>query len=87
LKKVDFPEALGRTIRVHREIRRVSLNDMAEHQGLSTSGWSRVETGDTEIRASQLMKVATLFQIPVWQIVKDAEDLINSVSTCEDGKS
>lgn len=75
----DFPEAVGRTIRLNREIRGFSLGEMAEHQGMTKSGWSRVETGDTEVRASQLLKAATLFRVPAWKIVKDAEDLLGTV--------
>lgn len=72
-----FPEALGRTIRLNREIRGFTLLEMARHQDMSMSGWSRVETGKTEIRSSQLIRAASLFHVPAWQLVKDAEELIS----------
>jgi len=76
MKVTKFSEALGRTIRLHREVHGFSLEDMARHQGMTSSGWSRVETGDTEVRASHLFLAAQLLRIPISEIVKEAEAVI-----------
>ena len=79
-----FPTALGRTIRLLREVRGVSLETMAGHHGMTKSGWSRVETGATEICASRLMKTAMFLRLPAWQVVKEAEDLIRTIGRFDD---
>lgn len=68
-----YSEVVGRTMRLEREIRGVSMRAMADHVGLTLSGWSRVETGDTTATVDHLRLVAEKLGTRPGDILDQAE--------------
>jgi transcriptional regulator with XRE-family HTH domain len=56
-----YSRIVGRVLRMQRELRGVSLTDMARQLGYrSPSGWSRLETGDVAITVDVLARAARI---------------------------
>ena len=76
-----FRHAVGRALRMHREIRGIPLAEMAEKCGFaSVSGWSRVETGSTTPTVEHVYAAAACMGIPANHILKVAEEALSSVN-------
>jgi len=72
----SYAQLLGHVIRGYRELGGISLETMATEMGFQTrSGWSRVESGETTISASQLRRAARYLGRETWTLVKDADNL------------
>lgn len=72
----SYPQILGQVIRGYRELQGVSLEMMATAMGFqSRSGWSRVESGDTTMNASQIRKAARYLNRQPWTVLKDTDNL------------
>lgn len=68
-----FAKVIGRTLRMHREIRGMSLSTMAKQLGFaSASGWSRVETGVTVMTVGQLYAASKVLGVEPHDVVKAA---------------
>lgn len=76
-----FARALGRTVRAHREIRKVSLAKLAKSLGYTVSGWSRVETGQVTMTSAQLFLAARELGIEPHVLVMAAETLFADTYT------
>lgn len=77
----SYTQILGHVIRGYRELQGISLDAMAAQMGFQTrSGWSRVESGDTTITASQLRRVARQLGRHTWTLVKDADAMAEKLS-------
>lgn len=71
-----YAQVLGQVVRGARELQGVSLAAMARAMGLSTSGWSRVETGVTTMTVSQLARAARHLKTAPWELVRQADCLV-----------
>jgi transcriptional regulator with XRE-family HTH domain len=74
-----YAAIVGSVVRLYRNARGISLTAMARMMGLSTSGWSRVETGDTVMVVAQLRKAARHLKLEPHEIVRVADDLYETV--------
>ena len=78
LQKPDrayYPQIVGQVARTYRVVRGLTLSVVAKAMGLSASGWSRVETGDTIMSAAQLAKIARVFEVSPHVIVHQADEI------------
>jgi transcriptional regulator with XRE-family HTH domain len=66
---------VGRALRMRREIVGISLSAFAREMGITTSGWSRVETGDTVMTVAQLSAACHVLAVDPWQIIRHADAL------------
>jgi transcriptional regulator with XRE-family HTH domain len=71
----SYTALLGRSIRIRRELTGLSLSDMSKHMGVSSSGWSRVETGTVTMTVTQLRKAAFALGLSPAQLVAAADAL------------
>ena len=74
--KPRYSIILGRLVRMRRELQNVQLSKMAEDMGLTTSGWSRVETGDTKMSVDQLYQACRILGFKPASIVQMADELM-----------
>ena len=72
-------EIVGRAFRALRELQKVSLSQIAAEMGMSVSGWSRVETGDTAMTTNQLWKASEAIRVSPVQVIENAQALANSI--------
>jgi transcriptional regulator with XRE-family HTH domain len=78
--KDPYAAIVGSVVRTHRQNQGISLQAMAEAMGMSTSGWSRVETGTTVMVVAQLRKAARRLHLEPYEIMRVADALWE---TCE----
>lgn len=72
-----YSQVVGHVVRGHRELQGLSLAEMAESIGLSSSGWSRVETGHTTMTVVHLVRAARRLGMPPWEIVRQADLVVS----------
>lgn len=72
-------------IRVLREVRQWSQEQMAEQMNISLNAYSRIERGETKMSLEKLEQIANIFNINVLDLIKTSEQglffLINENST------
>jgi transcriptional regulator with XRE-family HTH domain len=69
----SYGQIIGQVIRGRRELKRISLQAMAESAALTASGWSRVENGDTTMTLAQLRKAARKLDVEPWTLIRQAD--------------
>ncbi|MDR1996913.1 MAG: helix-turn-helix domain-containing protein [Candidatus Margulisbacteria bacterium] len=67
----DFLQILGRRIRTMREARGISLNKFAYENDFTKSGLSKIETGQSDLRATTLKKISSGLDITLSELIKD----------------
>jgi transcriptional regulator with XRE-family HTH domain len=70
---VTYDKAVGLAIRTSRKVRGVSMPELAEALGLSTSGLSRLENGRTQTTIVHLRRVGRRLGIEGSTILEEAE--------------
>lgn len=76
IKGPSYNSIIGRVIRMRRELAGISLSDMATKTGFtSTSGWSRIETGDSPLTIGKLRHTARVLGIKPWRLVHAVDDI------------
>ncbi len=78
--KDPYAAIVGSVVRTYRKNQGISLEAMAKAMGMSTSGWSRVETGSTVMVVAQLRKAARRLHLEPHEIMRVADTLWE---TCE----
>jgi transcriptional regulator with XRE-family HTH domain len=74
-KKVpSYSAVVGRFIRLEREVQQMTLSTMAKKLGYSTSGWSRVETGNVSMTIVTLRRACLALGRTPSVILKEADD-------------
>ena len=74
MQQTFYSQVVGQVVRGQRELRGVSLITMARSVTLaSSSGWSRVETGDSAMTLSQLRKAARKLEMEPGAILRQAD--------------
>lgn len=56
----------------------IDLPTMAKEMGMSASGWSRVESGDTTMTVAKLRRAAKALRIEPWVLVQQADIIVAS---------
>jgi len=60
---------LGRRLRLIRNVKGLSQENMAEGLGITQSAYAQIETGRTDINISRLESIAKIFQLSVAEIL------------------
>ncbi|MDD1770971.1 MAG: helix-turn-helix domain-containing protein [Methanomassiliicoccales archaeon] len=76
-----FAKVIGRTVRLYREVRGISLSKMATDLGYAHSGWSRVETGESVMTVVQLFNASKLLGVEPHDLVKSAMGMMFDPTT------
>jgi transcriptional regulator with XRE-family HTH domain len=69
-KQSDFLQVLGQRIRTMREKQEVSLNKFAYENDFTKSGLSKIETGQSDLRATTIKKIAAGLNISLSELVR-----------------
>ena len=64
-------------IRIWREIKQWSQEEMAEKMKMSPSGYAKIERGETRLRLEKLQQIAQIFNIDVWELIDTEDKQIN----------
>lgn len=73
---LSYSTIVGRVIRMRRELAGISLQKMSSELGFkSSSGWSRTETGDTELTVVTLRKAARVLGVSPASLLQAADEL------------
>lgn len=56
-------------IRVMREVKQWSQEEMAERMNMSTTGYSKIERGETKLNLHKLEQIAAIFNIDVLELM------------------
>lgn len=56
-------------IRVMREVKQWSQEEMAERMNMSTTGYSKIERGETKLNLHKLEQIASIFNIDVLELM------------------
>lgn len=75
-----YAHIVGQVIRSSREVRHITMTTMAAAAGLTSSAWSRVETGETTLTVSQLRKASTKLGVEPWTIIQLASRISTQLS-------
>jgi len=68
-----YAQIVGQVIRGRRDLQRIGQAALATSLGLSTSGWSRLETGDSTMSLTQLRGAAKRLGLEPWTILHQAD--------------
>jgi DNA-binding XRE family transcriptional regulator len=74
MKRSSIQERIGNTLRKHRESKGISQEAFAEQVHMHRTYYSAIERGEKNLTLSTLTRVCVGLGIPVWSIVKDAEE-------------
>jgi transcriptional regulator with XRE-family HTH domain len=69
-KQSDFLQVLGQRIRTMREKQGVSLNKFAYENDFTKSGLSKIETGQSDLRATTIKKIAAGLNMSLSELVR-----------------
>lgn len=72
---VAYPALIGGIVKQQREMRRITQSTVAAALGLTQSGYSRLESGDSVMNLSQLRIVAGLFGMAPSDLMTQADRL------------
>jgi len=73
--EIFYAQVIGQVVRATRAVRRIELATLATALEMSSSGWSRVETGESVMTVSQLRRAATALEVEPWALVQQADAL------------
>lgn len=65
--------AIHNQIRLMREAKQWSQEDMAEKLNMSVSGYAKVERGETKLHLNRLQKIAHIFDMDILELMQQAE--------------
>ena len=75
MTKPSYAGIVGGLVRLYRQTNSIDLPTMAAAMGMSASGWSRVETGDTTMTVVQLRKAAAFLKVDGSHILRQADEV------------
>ncbi len=76
---LSYSAIVGRVIRMRRELKGISLQAMASALGKSAAGWSRAETGVSEINIVSLRKAARVLGMNPFELLRAADELADEL--------
>ncbi len=71
----DFAKAFGRVVRKHRKARFLTQEELAEKSDLASKMISLIERFERNPSLNVADSIARGLSMPLWRLVKDAEDL------------
>ncbi|RDF10187.1 XRE family transcriptional regulator [Haemophilus paraphrohaemolyticus] len=63
-------------IRMMREFRQLSQEDMAEKMNMSPSGYAKIERGETRLQYDKLVQIAQIFNMNLSELVDENRGII-----------
>ncbi|HHF6096282.1 TPA: helix-turn-helix domain-containing protein [Haemophilus influenzae] len=63
-------------IRMMRELRQLSQEDMAEKMNMSPSGYAKIERGETRLQYDKLVQIAQIFNVSLSDLVDNGKGVI-----------
>lgn len=63
--------AVHKKIRLMRELRNWSQEDMAEKMNLSPSGYAKIERGETKLHLEKLDKIAKIYNLELLDLLRE----------------
>lgn len=78
---------IGEKIRLFRQLKGWSQEEMAEKMGMSVNGYANIERGETDIQLSRLEQLAGLFGIPVHNFIGFNERNIFNLADTQNDQS
>ncbi|WP_165010542.1 helix-turn-helix domain-containing protein [Neisseria yangbaofengii] len=60
-------------IRLMRELRQWSQEDVAEKLEMSAGGYAKIERGETQLSLPRLEQLAAVFRVDVWDLLKSGK--------------
>ena len=63
-------------IRMMRELRQLSQEDMAEKMNMSPSGYAKIERGETRLQYDKLVQIAQIFNVSLSDLVDNDKGVI-----------
>ncbi len=82
--ETTYQTVLGRLIAMKRRQRQMDQEELAQHVGVSSSTWSRIEAGLSALSIDQLAKAAEKLGSPVGELTAEADDLVRALLRQED---
>ena len=77
--QITYGQILGAVIRYDRKVAGLSQKEMAQAIDLSTSTWSRVENGHTDVSIVHLRRAAVVLDRHAYQWLQTADDLCPAI--------
>lgn len=68
-------QRIGQVVRHHREAKKWSQEAFADHIKMHRAQYGFLEQGKRDLRLSSLERVAEGLGVPLWMLVREAEDL------------
>jgi len=81
---LSYSAIVGRVIRMRRELKSISLQEMASALGKSASCVSRAETGVSEINIVMLRKAARVLDMSPASLLRAADELADELLRTND---
>lgn len=69
INKKDRSVSVNEKIRMVREMKQWSQEDMAEKMNMSTNGYAKIERGETKLNLHKLEQIAQIFNIDVLELM------------------
>ncbi|CWX25077.1 helix-turn-helix transcriptional regulator [Haemophilus influenzae] len=63
-------------IRMMRELRQLSQEDMAEKMNMSPSGYAKIERGETRLQYDKLVQIAQIFNVSLSDLVDNDKGVV-----------
>lgn len=77
----SYPQIVGQVIRCLRCTMPLTQAEFSSFLGVSASGWSRVERGDTEINVAQLRQAARILRSTPRLIIDQADEVTRKIES------
>ena len=75
MRSRDFAKLLGEVVRKHRKARFLTQEELAERADLAPKMVSLIERFQRNPTVNVAASIAQAMEVPLWRLVKDAEDL------------
>lgn len=72
---MEYNQAVAKALQIHRVLRDMSYNELAEKSGVSIQTIYRIFGAKRDIKVDPLSKIAGALQVPVSRIMEDAEKI------------
>lgn len=77
-------EKLAERIRLCREPKGLSQQNVADELGITVAAYSNIERGITDVAVSRVFQIAEIFDVPATRLIEDQEkDLVREPSSTE----
>lgn len=67
-------------IRVLREARKITQEELAEKLSMSASGYSKIERGETQLNINRLQQIADMLSVSVFELMPSSGGIIQTLN-------